>query len=44
MNHVYRLIWNRVLSAWVVASEAARGRGKCGSGAARSFLSGPARR
>jgi outer membrane autotransporter protein len=35
MNHVYRLIWNRVLSAWVVASEAARGRGKCGSGVAR---------
>ncbi|MBF0256614.1 MAG: filamentous hemagglutinin N-terminal domain-containing protein, partial [Gammaproteobacteria bacterium] len=28
MNKIYRLIWNRQLNLWVVASEIARGRGK----------------
>ena len=28
MNHIYRLVWNQVLSAWVAVAETARGRGK----------------
>jgi filamentous hemagglutinin family protein len=28
MNHIYRLVWNRVSNAWVAAAESARGRGK----------------
>jgi filamentous hemagglutinin family protein len=28
MNHIYRLIWSQVLSAWVAVAETGRGRGK----------------
>ena len=39
MNRAYRLIWSRVINAWVVASEIARGRGKSsGSKLAPSFF------
>jgi len=31
VNHVYRLVWNTSLNAFVVAAENARGRGKSGS-------------
>ncbi|MGB6104849.1 MAG: MBG domain-containing protein, partial [Pusillimonas sp.] len=32
MNHIYRLIWNHTIHAWVVVSEIARSRGKRTSG------------
>ena len=28
MNHIYRIVWNQVLNAWVAVAESARGRGK----------------
>lgn len=28
MNHVFRVVWNRALNVWVVASELVRGRVK----------------
>ena len=32
MNHVYRLLWNQTLNAWVAVAENVRGRGKSVSG------------
>jgi filamentous hemagglutinin family protein len=32
MNHVYRLIWNHVSSAWVAVAETGRSRGKAANG------------
>jgi filamentous hemagglutinin family protein len=31
MNHIYRLVWSKVLSCWVAVAETARGRGKSAS-------------
>ena len=35
MNHIYRIVWNQVLNAWVAVAESARGRGK---GASRKLV------
>lgn len=36
MNHSYRLVWNRLRSAWMVASECARSLGKDGGTTCRA--------
>ncbi|WP_363799607.1 autotransporter-associated beta strand repeat-containing protein [Lysobacter firmicutimachus] len=33
MNRIFRILWSRTLNAWVVVSELATARGKCGGGA-----------
>ena len=35
MNHVYRIVWNNAVRAWVAVAESARGRGKGGARRAR---------
>ena len=41
LNHVFRLIWNQAIGAWVAVAETTRGRGKAssvGSGVASAVL------
>ncbi|MCD6027173.1 MAG: filamentous hemagglutinin N-terminal protein [Solimicrobium sp.] len=39
MNHIYRLVWNKITNSWVAVPETARTRGKSGGGRAASKAS-----